>query len=98
MFDSTTPRKITGTIVLTMTYGFSGYWGEGFVNSTAEATLQMDIEDKNVVEVVEVLRKRLKTGLDRSLRSEESRQRFGIYAQRIFDLYHVISETQMFIP
>ena len=100
MFNSNpgSQRKITGTIVLTITYGFVGYWGEGFVNSTASSTLQFDFENQNVVEVVEQLRKFLISNLDKSLRSGESRQRFGAYAQRIFDLYHVISESQVFIP
>lgn len=93
-----TPRKISGTVVLTITYGFVGYWGEGFVNSTASSTWQFDLEDQNIVEVVEQLRKSLISALDSSLKSEEAKQRFGVYFQRIFDLYHVISESQMFIP
>ena len=95
---STAPRVVTGTIVLTITYGFVGYWGEGFVNSTADSTWQFDFKDQNIIEVVEQLRKELINKLDASLKSEQAKQRFGIYAQRIFDLYHVISESQMFIP
>jgi hypothetical protein len=96
--NSTATRKISGTIVLTITYGFVGYWGEGFVNSTASSTLQFDFEGQNVVETVNQLRQLLIGNLDISLRSEENRRRFGQYAQKIFDLYHVISEAQMFIP
>lgn len=93
-----TPRKISGTVVLTITYGFVGYWGEGFVNSTASSTWQFDFEDQDVREVVQQLRKELVSNLNESLRSEQNKQSFGIYSQRIFDLYHVISEAQMFIP
>ena len=100
MFNSNfiSPREVTGTIVLTITYGFVGQWGEGFVNSTASSTLQFDFQNQNVVKVVEELRRSLISNLDESLQSNESRQRFGVYAQKIFDLYHVISEAQMFIP
>lgn len=92
------PRKVSGTVVLTITYGFVGYWGEGFVNSTASSTLQFNFEDQNIVEVVEQLRNHLIIQLDKSLKSEQATQKFGVYSQRIFDLYHVISESQMFIP
>lgn len=96
--NSISPREATGTIVMTITYGFVGNWGEGSVNSTASSTLQFDFENQNVVKVVEELRKVLISNLNESLRSSENRQLFGVYAQRIFDLYHVISETHMFIP
>lgn len=69
--------------------------GEGFVNSTASSTLQFDFEDQNIVEVVEQLRNHLIIQLDKSLKSEQATQKFGVYFQRIFDLYHVISESQM---
>ena len=94
---NTAPRKVTGTVILTITYGFVGYWGEGFVNSTADSTWKFDFEDQDIVEVIQQLRKQLIDNLDKSLKSEQAKQRFGIYAQRIFDLYHVISESQMFI-
>jgi len=95
---STVSRKVSGTVVLTISYGFVGYWGEGFVNSTADSTWQFDFKDQNIVEVVEQLRKELINRLDESLKSEQAKQRFGVYSQRVFDLYHVISESQMFIP
>ena len=99
MFNSNSipPKEVTGTIVLTITYGFVGQWGEGFVNSTASSTLQFDFENQNIVKVVEELRRILISNLNESLHSNENKQRFGVYAQRIFDLYHVISETHMFI-
>lgn len=96
--SSLAQRKITGTLVITITYGFSGYLGENSVNSTASSTLQFDFEDQNIIEVVEQLRGVLIDNLRQSLQSAEVKQKFGVYAQRIFDLYHVISETQMFIP
>ena len=100
MFNSNSipSREVTGTIVLTITYGFAGQVGENFVNSTASSVLQFDFQNQNAVKVVEELRRSLIRNLDESLRSNESKQRFGVHAQRIFDLYHVISETQIFIP
>ena len=92
-----TPRKISGTIVLTITYGFVGYWGEGFVNSTASSTWQLGFKDQDITAVVELLKEQLINKLRESLISAES-QKFGAYSKRIFDLYNVISEAQMFIP
>lgn len=96
--DSIPLRKVTGTIVLTMTYGFVGQWGEGFVNTTASSTLQCDFENQNIVKIVGKKRITLISSLRESIQSDEQRRRFGVHAQRIFDLYHVISETQIFIP
>lgn len=91
------PKKVTGTVVLTITYGFVGYWGDGFVNSTASSTWQFDFEDQDITVVVGLLREQLINKLRESLMSAES-QKFSAYSKRIFDLYHVISEAQMFIP
>jgi len=94
---STTPRKVTGTVVLTITYGFVGYWGKGFVNSTASATWQFDFKDQDITIMVAGLREKLKSKLHEELTLAE-RQKFGANAEMIFKFYNVISEAQMFIP
>jgi len=94
---NTAPGKVTGTVVLTITYGFVGYWGEGFVNSTANSTWQLDFRDQDITIVVRRLREKLISKLHEDLTLAE-RQKFGANAEMIFKFYNVISEAQMFIP
>jgi hypothetical protein len=97
--NSAQKRTFTGTIVLTITYGFVGYWGSGIVSSAASSSLQFDIteSDQDIVTIVESLRKFLTGNLHQTLITSE-RAKFGEHAEKIFAMYHVISEAQMFIP
>ena len=89
---------ISGTIVMTITYGFCGYTGFGLISSVADRTASLYVEEgQDIVDQVDRLKIFLIDSLRDYLTSEENRRKFGDYSLQIFGLYHVISQSYTFI-